>query len=424
MRWPHPPHAVVLGLALLALSCTANAALSQGVAINGSGAPADTSAILDLASTAKGFLPPRMTAAQRAAIVQPATGLLVYQTDGTPGLYYNTGTPAVPNWKLVADGTSTGPWSLNGSSAYYNGGNVGVGTASPTYPLSVMSSLNGLRVQTNSAGGTAFSVGGFGTIGADAPGVTNGRFSLLENGNLGLGVAIPTSKLSFAPILGKKISLYPGTTGDAGFGVAGNRLQIYSDNPNADVAVGYDAAGTFNERFAFKPNGALAVNGNIGTQGQLLASNGPGAPAAWVSPTAAVYDGITQTLSTSTVTLTSGSSTVTTIPGLSQNIVLHAPSRVLVSFSVPFRSVSCFACGDARAVVDLMVDPNVAINQYVATAPNGEYGTISGTCLLEGLGTESRTISIAAVYATGTDVQFGSGPSVPRGTLTIQVVPQ
>lgn len=46
-----------------------------------------TSAVLEVVSTTKGFLPPRMTSAQRLAIATPATGLIVYQTDGTEGLY-------------------------------------------------------------------------------------------------------------------------------------------------------------------------------------------------------------------------------------------------------------------------------------------------------------------------------------------------
>ncbi len=46
------------------------------------------SAQLDMSSTTKGFLPPRMTAAQRIAISSPAEGLLVYQTDGSKGYYY------------------------------------------------------------------------------------------------------------------------------------------------------------------------------------------------------------------------------------------------------------------------------------------------------------------------------------------------
>jgi len=45
------------------------------------------SAILQLSSTTKGFLPPRMTNAQRAAISSPAVGLMVYCTDTVEGLY-------------------------------------------------------------------------------------------------------------------------------------------------------------------------------------------------------------------------------------------------------------------------------------------------------------------------------------------------
>jgi hypothetical protein len=51
------------------------------------------SAVLDVASTTQGFLPPRMTNAQRTAIVSPAVGLIVYCTDVTEGLwvYKSTG---------------------------------------------------------------------------------------------------------------------------------------------------------------------------------------------------------------------------------------------------------------------------------------------------------------------------------------------
>ena len=53
-------------------------------------------------ATARGFLIPRMTDSQRMAIHAPATGLLVYQVDGTAGFYFNSGTPAAANWVLLA----------------------------------------------------------------------------------------------------------------------------------------------------------------------------------------------------------------------------------------------------------------------------------------------------------------------------------
>lgn len=64
----------------------------------------DASAKLDVTSTTKGLLVPRMTAAQRTAITSPATGLIVFQTDGTAGFYYNAGTAAVPAWVILVSG--------------------------------------------------------------------------------------------------------------------------------------------------------------------------------------------------------------------------------------------------------------------------------------------------------------------------------
>ena len=52
----------------------------------------DASAALDITSTTGGLLVPRMTKVQRGFIDTPATGLMIYQTDGTPGFYYFNGT--------------------------------------------------------------------------------------------------------------------------------------------------------------------------------------------------------------------------------------------------------------------------------------------------------------------------------------------
>ena len=49
------------------------------------------SSALDLSSINSGLLIPRMTAAQRDAISSAATGLLIYQTNNTPGFYYYNG---------------------------------------------------------------------------------------------------------------------------------------------------------------------------------------------------------------------------------------------------------------------------------------------------------------------------------------------
>ncbi|MBX7047148.1 MAG: hypothetical protein K1X86_15065 [Ignavibacteria bacterium] len=84
-----------------------NVNFGQGVGVNSSSAAADTSAMLDVSSTTKGMLVPRMTSTQRTAISLPATGLIVYQTDGTAGFYYNSGTPAAPSWVILLNGTTS-----------------------------------------------------------------------------------------------------------------------------------------------------------------------------------------------------------------------------------------------------------------------------------------------------------------------------
>lgn len=72
---------------LLAIAFACTDAGAQSVAFNTDGSNADTSAIMDVKSTTKGVLIPRMTFAQRNAIISPAKGLLIFQTDGIPGVY-------------------------------------------------------------------------------------------------------------------------------------------------------------------------------------------------------------------------------------------------------------------------------------------------------------------------------------------------
>ena len=63
----------------------------------------DASAALDITSTSGGLLVPRMTETQRDAISSAATGLMIYQTDGTAGFYYYNGS----GWAEVAATSKT-----------------------------------------------------------------------------------------------------------------------------------------------------------------------------------------------------------------------------------------------------------------------------------------------------------------------------
>ena len=66
----------------------------------------DPSAALDVTSTTKGALIPRMTQAQRDAITSPATGLIIFQINPSSGFYYYNGAA----WTSMGGGSN----GLNG----------------------------------------------------------------------------------------------------------------------------------------------------------------------------------------------------------------------------------------------------------------------------------------------------------------------
>ena len=91
---------IVLCATIIMLVLVTWQGFGQGVGISEIAIPdPHPSSILELRSTLRGFLAPRMTTAQRTAIASPATGLLVYDTT-TQSFWYFEGT-----WKTIASGT-------------------------------------------------------------------------------------------------------------------------------------------------------------------------------------------------------------------------------------------------------------------------------------------------------------------------------
>ena len=73
----------ILKTILLTLTIAASYTLNAQIAINTDGSSADASAILDIKSTEKGVLLPRLSQTQITEISNPANGLLVFcATDG------------------------------------------------------------------------------------------------------------------------------------------------------------------------------------------------------------------------------------------------------------------------------------------------------------------------------------------------------
>jgi len=94
----------------------------------------NATAKLDISSTTQGILIPRMIKAERDAIGlpgAPASGLLIYQTDNTPGFYFYNGTA----WTIVGDnlGNHTATQALKlGNNKIENAQSLVIGAAAAT----------------------------------------------------------------------------------------------------------------------------------------------------------------------------------------------------------------------------------------------------------------------------------------------------
>ncbi len=115
--------------------CLPLAAIAQSVAINNDASLPDNTALLDIKSTTKGLLIPRMSTAQRTGIASPALGLTVFDTN-TFSYWVHRGL-ANGGWTEIKPGVES-YWTATGTDIYSsNSGNVGIGTPNPASKLTV-----------------------------------------------------------------------------------------------------------------------------------------------------------------------------------------------------------------------------------------------------------------------------------------------
>lgn len=179
----------------------------------------DASSMLDITSTDKGVLIPRISIPNlnaSAPITSPATSLMVYNTNVTTGVgfYYWDGT----KWTPFSGGTSH--WTKVGNDIYNNNtGNVGVGTTTPSTKFHIenigsASSLLNQNFETNSiapctTGGSAnwatqSTVKNAGTYAAKSGTITHSQTTQMSH-----TIVIPTG--------GATLSFYYNVSSESGF---------------------------------------------------------------------------------------------------------------------------------------------------------------------------------------------------------------
>lgn len=157
-------------------------------------------------------------------------------------------------------------------------GFVGIGNNNPTVPLHFPSTLGnkialwgagssnyGFSVQSlalqihtsNSNGDVVFGSGNTASL--------TETMRIKGNGFVGIGDNSPTVPLSFASILGNKISLWGNSSANYGFSVQSLALQIHTANSNGDVVFGSGNTASLTETMRVKGTGEVGIGTNAPT---------------------------------------------------------------------------------------------------------------------------------------------------------------
>ena len=208
---------------------------AQSVAINTDGSVAHSSAMLDIKSTTRVLLAPRMTTVQRTGIAAPAAGLLVYDSDTNSYWYYNGS-----GWINLATTSSTG-WLLTGNSGT-NPSTHFIGTTD-NQPLHFR--LNNSWAGTWNHITNNWGIGS-GSLQANTTGTQNvgfGHWALLSNTTGGSNTTIGNDALSRKTTGNSNTAignwaLLLNTTGHRNVAIGDNALSRMTGNDD-NVAVGY-----------------------------------------------------------------------------------------------------------------------------------------------------------------------------------------
>ena len=349
--------------------------LAQGVAINTDGSNPNSSSILDVKSNSKGILIPRMTLSERNSISSPASGLLVYQTNGTSGFYFYDG-----SWVRLATGTDATYTSGSGISV---AGNVisntspdqtvsltggGSTTITGTYPNFTVTStdnnsggtVTSVSAGTGLSGGTITSTGTISMPNVGTAGTYGSatQVPVLTTDDQGRVTGVTNTTISgVAPSAGSSNYIQNGTSTQAssnfnisgngtlggdinvngsdinGPGISGGSNGILRINSNTDIRVALDSDNNGNQQFEITPNGTTTAVFSVTEAGNVTANGTIRTLETGSTPT--LYSTLQSADLTANRTITLPDATGTAAVSASGNIALSATGNITFTGTLP-----------------------------------------------------------------------------------------
>ncbi len=345
-----------------------NATGSVGIG-NGNNAP-DASAVLDIQSTTNGILIPRMDQAQRDAISSPATSLMVYQTDNTPGFYYYNGSSWVSTF---------GAQAINDlSDATYSSttNTLGLGpsaSSSGTFEVAV-----GEGALQNSSGTNNTAVG-YQAGNAVTSGINNvylglwaGKVATSGDANVGVGKEALVTLTTGSDNI--RIGFGSGnvTTGSNNIIIGNSTTTVPTNTADGQINIGNTIHGT----------GAYTSTAKIGI------GDGNSAP----TSTLDVSGSVSKSIVVKTASYTATDQDYTIIFNTSSTVTLNLPTASTCSGRV-YVIKTLFVTGSATVTIDPDGSESIFYHSSAATIDIGDVGSERHSVTIQSDGTRWYVIS-------------------------------
>ncbi len=370
----------------------------------------DASALLDLTSTTKGLLAPRMTSAERGSIPSPAVGLVVYDTD-VKDLMINTPT----GWATPGSSAASGVTLVSGTAPVL----VANGNTTPTISLPAASA--GVSGYLSGADWSTFNAKGSGTVTgvtASAPLVSSGGATpnlTLSTVPLGSGGTGATDAAS------ARASLGLGTAAELNTGTASGNIPVLDGTgklPSSLVPIsGLTYKGS--QTLAGDPTVPIEVSGNyyiISVAGTEHSSGLGFNPGDWMISNGVAWDKITNSVAvasvagkTGVVTLSSADLTDVNLSGNGLGKVLAWTGTAWAPTSAASGTVTAVTVGTGLNVTNGTTTPAITLGTVPLASGGTGATTASGARSSLGAAASGANSDITSLAGLSTALTLGQG---------------
>lgn len=414
----------------------------NGVAINTTGNPANGSAMLDITSTTRGLLIPRMTQSERNSIPVSAStdGLIVYQTDNQYGFYYYSAFTS--SWSLISPASGNGNYIFNQiaqqPSSNFNISGAGViGTTFNVGGLSTLTGVTNTGALTSSGGvislnnnsnfaaniNTGTSTGNV-TIGNSSSNLflpkfnTAGRilYSSTAGGQIdataaGIATTIlhggATPSFSAVSLIADVTGILPIANGGTGVSNTAPALSVFGNSANAVVAPAFITGGTAGKYLGVRTTAGVTTLGFYG-----------------INATDVSNTGIVTTTGNASATQVAFWKTNTSLSGNSNLYWDSVNFRLGIGTSSPGSTLTnngTLASSNGAISLNANSNFNTIINENSAAAVNIGTGTSTGTVTIGGINASGSQNILIGASAAGTGVSTVTiGSTVNASTTNIK----